>query len=316
MEISHVIRAEEHLSNTPRQIYIMQALDFELPTFAHVPYVAEPGSKNKLSKRKLEKYLRNPDFAKLYEHGLAIADQIGMEPAAETFNPVIVDFYEKVGYLPDAVINYLLLLGWSLDDRTEYFQREEMIQKFSLERVNRSPASFDPKKLVAFEETYMQATDLAVKLEMAMPYLRAAQLLPRTWIENEEDYVKAILSAAGDRIVVAGDVLEFQYFFKPDEDLEFDLKAFEKRLRKPSEAVELLAEFRQLLASAGSFDADSLEHLLRDFVNSKQVKIGQVIHALRVAVTGKSVGFGMFETLDILGREHCLARIDRALSLV
>ena len=151
MQISHVIRAEEHLSNTPRQVFIFQALGYELPQFAHLPYVAEPGSKTKLSKRKLDKYLKNRDFAQLMEHGQSIARRMGLAVAAETFNPVIVDFYEQVGYLPDAILNYLLLLGWSLDDKTEEFSREEMIRLFSLERVNKAPASFDPAKLMSFE---------------------------------------------------------------------------------------------------------------------------------------------------------------------
>ena len=113
-EITHVIRAEEHLSNTPRQIFIAQALGYPLPEYAHLPFVAEPGSKNKLSKRKLDKYLKNRDFAQLMEHGQRIADALGLATTAETFNPVIVDFYEQVGYLPEAILNYLLLLGWSL----------------------------------------------------------------------------------------------------------------------------------------------------------------------------------------------------------
>src|SRR5437867_1112553 len=104
MRISHVIRAEEHLSNTARQIFIAQGLGYELPEYAHVPFVAEPGSKNKLSKRKIAQYLKNPDFKKLYEHGHAIAEAIGHHISADTFNPVIVDFYREVGYLPDAVL--------------------------------------------------------------------------------------------------------------------------------------------------------------------------------------------------------------------
>src|SRR5262249_20777219 len=119
MKITHVIRAEEHLSNTPRQIFIAQGLGYPLPAYAHVPFVAEPGSKNKLSKRKIAQYLKNPDFKRVYEHGKAIADRLGLATAAETFNPVIVDFYREVGYLPDAILNYLVLLGWSYDDKTE-----------------------------------------------------------------------------------------------------------------------------------------------------------------------------------------------------
>ena len=101
-EITHVIRAEEHLSNTPRQIFILESLGYPRPVYAHLPYVAEPGSKTKLSKRKLDKYLKNRDFAQIYEHGRAIAEALGLAPSADTFNPVIVDFYEQVGYLPDA----------------------------------------------------------------------------------------------------------------------------------------------------------------------------------------------------------------------
>ncbi len=179
MKISHVIRAEEHLSNTPRQIFIVQSLAYPMPEYAHVPFVAEPGSKNKLSKRKIAQYLKNPDFKKVYEHGKAIADRLGLTAAAETFNPVIVDFYEQVGYLPDAVLNYLVLLGWSLDDKTEFFTRQEMIDLFTLERVNKGPASFDAKKLQAFQQHYMQAVPLSEKVERTRPYLRAP-----AWLRN------------------------------------------------------------------------------------------------------------------------------------
>jgi glutamyl-tRNA synthetase len=97
MGITHVIRGEEHLSNTPRQIFIAQSLGYPLPEYAHVPFVAEPGSKNKLSKRKIGQYLKNPDFKRVYEHGKAIADRMNLATAAETFNPVIADFYRAVG---------------------------------------------------------------------------------------------------------------------------------------------------------------------------------------------------------------------------
>jgi len=313
MEISHVIRAEEHLSNTPRQIFITESLGYDLPSFAHLPFVAEPGSKNKLSKRKIDKYLKNPDFASLYEHGLAIALAIGLKPKAETFNPVVVDFYQQVGYLPEALLNYLLLLGWSLDDKSEIFSLPEMIDHFSLERVNRSPASFDPQKLWSFEDTHMQALSIEQKLPLVMPFLEAAELLPNPLIAEPESFVSHLLLAAGDRIKVAGDILEYGDFFVADSELPFDEKAFEKRLRKPAEAATLLEEFRDELQSAERFDADSLETLLRSFVESKEIKIGQIIHALRIAVTGKAVGFGMFEILEILGKRRSLDRIDRAL---
>lgn len=319
MRISHVIRAEEHLSNTPRQIFIAQGLGYEPPAYAHLPYVSEPGSKNKLSKRKLDKYLMDPEFAKLNEHGQAIADALGLETDAESFNPVIVDFYEKVGYLTHALLNYLLLLGWSLDDKTEFFTREEMIENFSLERVNKAPASFDPAKLMAFEEHYMQELQLDEKVDMALPYLEATLLLTPPPTDEDRGYVGRIVRAAGDRIKVAGDILEYSDFFTPDDQLLYDQRAFEKRLQKPDEASGLLTEYRERLAVLDAFDAftaESLETDMRSYAEEKEIKIGQIIHAVRVAVTGKAVGFGLFEAMEILGKERCLARIDRALSLI
>ena len=314
MKITDVIRAEEHLSNTARQIFIARGLGYALPRYAHLPFVAEPGSKNKLSKRKLDKYLKNADFAKLNEHGARIASRIGLDVSPESFNPVIIDFYEKVGYLADAVVNYLLLLGWALDDRTEFFTREEMIEAFSLERVNKAPASFDPNKLWAFQEHYMNALPVEDKAAACLSYLQKAGCVSEPAGEADRRAVEAVARAAGDRIKVAGDILDFDDFFTADDALVFDEKVFEKRLRKPADAADLLRGFRERLADAKTFEPSALEGLLQTYVEERGVKIGQIIHALRVAVTGKAVGFGMFETLAVVGRERCLARIDRALS--
>ena len=115
---------------------------------------------------------------------------------------------------------------------------------------------------------------------------------------------------------MAGDVLDYAEFFVRDEDVAYDEKAFEKRLRKPPDAARLLAALRERLVDAETFEAAPLEELTRAFVERQGVKLGQIVHALRVAVTGKAVGFGMFDTLAVLGRERCLARIDRALDRV
>jgi glutamyl-tRNA synthetase len=315
MQISHVIRAEEHLSNTPRQIFILKALGYELPQFAHLPYVAEPGSKTKLSKRKLDKYLKNRDFAQLMEHGQSIARRLGQAVAAETFNPVIVDFYEQVGYLPHAILNYLLLLGWSLDDKTEEFTREEMIRLFSLERVNKAPASFDPGKLISFEGRAWQQVPIKQKVAKVVPYLQRAG-----WIANPPPcdtgpYVTKIVEAAGDRLKVAGDILDFDEFFVGDEQLQYDAAAVDKRLRKAAGARDLLTNFRAALAEVEPFTAEHLEKWMHEWVAAQGVKIGDIVHAVRVAVTGKAVGFGLFDTLAILGRERCLVRIDQAVAL-
>jgi glutamyl-tRNA synthetase len=315
MQISHVVRAEEHLSNTARQVFIFERLGYEVPVFAHLPYVAEPASKTKLSKRKLDKYLKNRDFAQLMKHGQSIAQRLGMVISTETFNPVIVDFYEQVGYLPDALLNYLLLLGWSLDDKTEEFSLDEMLKHFSLERVNKAPASFDCEKLVAFEARAMQRLPIKQRVAKVVPFLQRAKLVTSPPPCDTAPYVTRILEAAGDRVKVAGDILDFDDFFVADEALRFDEAAFDKRLRKSAEARALLTQYRDLIAKIEPFAAEHLEPATHEFVESNGIKIGDIVHAVRVAITGKAVGFGLFDTLAILGRERSLARIDRALKL-
>jgi glutamyl-tRNA synthetase len=313
MRISHVIRAEEHLSNTPRQTFIAQGLGYELPEYAHVPFVAEPGSKNKLSKRKIAQYLKNQDFKKVYEQGQAIAAAIGLKTSADTFNPVVVDFYRQVGYLPEAIINYLVLLGWSLDDKTEFFTRQEMIDLFALERVNKAPASFDPKKLYAFQDHYLQQVPLSEKVDLVLPYLQKAGLIPTPPPAAALAKLKQILQAAGDRIKVAGDILDYGFFYQTDDQLKYDEAAFEKRIRKPPEAARLLTRFKEQLTSVEPFNAATLEKRLQEFAQSEGIKNDQIIHALRVAVTAKAVGFGLFESLAVLGKDRCLSRIENSL---
>ncbi|HVT30020.1 MAG TPA: glutamate--tRNA ligase [Lacipirellulaceae bacterium] len=314
MNISHVVRAEEHLSNTPRQVFMFEKLGYELPQFAHLPFVAEPGSKTKLSKRKLDKYLKNPEFAQLMNHGQSIARRLGLAVNEETFNPVIVDFYEQVGFLPDALVNYLLLLGWSLDDKTEDFTRDEMLRKFSLDRVNKAPASFDPEKLMAFQSRAMQRLPVKQRVAKVVPFLKRAKLVADPPPCDTAPYVNRIVEAARDRLKVAGDILDFDDFFIADDNLQIDESAFTKRLRKPAAARQLLAKFRHALAAAEPFTAERIESLTHEFVAANRIKIGDIVHAVRVAVTGKAVGFGLFDTLAILGRQRCLVRIDHALS--
>jgi glutamyl-tRNA synthetase len=313
-QISHVIRAEEHLSNTPRQVFILEALGYPRPAYAHLPFVAEPGSRNKLSKRKLDKYLKNRDFAERVEHGRAIAQKIGHAVEADAFNPVIVDFYQTVGYLPEAIINYLALLGWSLDDKSEHFTRQELIEKFTLERVNKAPASFDPKKLWAFEDWHFQQLALERKTVLVGPFLEKAGLIQSPPTEDERQTIAKVVTAAGDRIKTAGDILLFPYFFQADEQIEYDQQAVEKHLRKAAGATELLKKFRDRLAAVEPFDAATLEKRMHDFVAAEGIKISQIIHPVRVALTGSTIGLGLFDTLSILGRERSLRRIEHAIA--
>ena len=190
-----------------------------------------------------------------------------------------------------------------------------MLQHFSLERVNKAPASFDPQKLVAFQDRAMQKLPIKQKVAKVLPFLQQAGYVADPPPCDTAPKLTKILEAAGDRVKVGGDVLDYVDFYVADEELTYDEKTVEKRLRKPEDAKPLLAEFREKLATLDPFEPAELESCLKSFVADKDIKIGQIIHALRVAVTGKAVGFGMFETLAILGRESSLARIDRALEL-
>ena len=350
-DITHVIRAEEHLSNTPRHIFIMRSLGYDLPRYAHLPYVAAPGGSEKLSKRKLGKYLKQDDFRKAYEHASGIMAAMGETTVEDAFNPVMVGFYRSVGYVPDALLNYLLLLGWSLDDRTEDFSRDEMIANFSLDRVNRSAASFDPQKLQAFQERRMAALPLDDKVALVAPCLAAAlgALASRTGapasrpaldgaapvhgapapvgaapvhgapasrpasVDVAADRLRAVVAAAGDRLKVAGDIVNYTEFFVADDAFPYDAKAFAKRIAAP-EAADRLAGFRTTLETVDPFDAANVEASFHRFVDTEAIRIGEIIHAVRVAVTGKAVGFGLFDAMAVLGRGACLARIDRAVA--
>lgn len=305
--ITHVVRAEEHLPNTPRQIFILESLGYPRPQYAHLPYVAEPGGTAKLSKRKLQKYLKNKDFADLLGHGNRIAERCHIATSDDTFNPVIVDFYRDIGFTADALLNYLLLLGWSLDGERERFTVDEMIELFSLSRVTKSPASFDPQKLMAFQADHFAALPDEERLAAVTPFALSAGLVDSA----DDPRLSAVVSAAGDRLKVAGDIIDFDYCFV--DAIEYDPKAFAKRIVKAEGACDLLAGFREsVLAAADQFDAAAAESLLKGYCETAGITIGQIIHAVRVAVTGTAVGFGMFDTLAILGKEKVAERIENA----
>jgi glutamyl-tRNA synthetase len=311
-QITHVVRAVEHLPNTPRQI--AQSLGYTLPIYAHLPYVAEPGGTAKLSKRKLDKYLKQKDFAALCALGETIAGRAKLTVTKETFNPVVVDFYRETGFLPGAILNYLLLLGWSLDDSTEHFTLEDAIQHFSLARVNKAPASFDPQKLVAFQTRWMNQLDLKKKVAMVLPYLQKANWVAEPPPCDIADRLSMIVKAAGDRIKVAGDILQFDELFVDANNLPVDADLFQKRLASDPIAIDALRNFRNLLSDCNDFTHVALEPMLKGFVEQKGIKLGVCISALRIALTGKSNGLGIFDYFEILGKTESLNRIDLCLS--
>jgi len=313
MKITDVIRAEEHLSNTPRQIFILEGLGYSRPKYAHVPPVAEPGSKNKLSKRKIPQYLKNADFKKIYDHAKAIADRIGVVAAPESFNPVLIDFYKQVGYLPAALLNYLVLVGWSLDGNREDFTLAQMTELFTLARVIKDPASLDVKKLFAFQARYMQSLPTAEKVEEVLPFL------VRAGLASERAFVTAVVEAAGPRLTVAGDILEYDYLFLPDDRIGFDPAAATKHVGAAYKGaasvpslVEVLTKLRAVVAATEPFTHDTLKAAAEALAQADGAKSGPLSQVLRIAATGREVGFSAYDTLALLGRERCLTRIDRA----
>jgi glutamyl-tRNA synthetase len=190
-----------------------------------------------------------------------------------------------------------------------------MISAFSLERVVKSPASFDPTKLTAFQQRAMDQLDLKQKTAMSVPYLQQAGLIDTPPICDTAPYVNSIITASEQRMTVAGDILNYDDFFTDDDAIEYDEKSFGKRIANSYGAVEILRDFANTLAAIESYNAESVEAAIRQFIADGELKFGQVVHPLRVAITGKPAGFGLFDTLAILGQQRCLNRIERAITL-
>jgi glutamyl-tRNA synthetase len=310
MQISHVIRAEEHLSNTPVQILLHEALGNSLPEFAHVPYVASPGSKEKMSKRKTEQYRKSPQFQKMFERGDEVFPQLGLGGGAETLNPVMVEYYERIGYLPAAVLNALARLGWSLDDSTEIMSLDTMIQHFSLDRVVQAPAGFDPDKLFSFQGHWMRELPLHKKVDGCLPYLVQANLIAEPVSAETRLFVELVIVALGDRLKLFSDILAARYFFS--DELVYDEKMFDKRVRKEGVPAHLAA-FRARLAEVEPFTVPVIEVALAEYCQEVGEQTGTLIHALRLSTTGQAVGPGVYDCLALLGKVRSLSRIDAAL---
>ena len=313
--ITHVVRAVEHLPNTPRQIFIAQALGYELPIYAHLPYVAEPGGTAKLSKRKLDKYLKQKDFAALNQVGATIAQRAHIEATPETFNPVVVDFYREIGFLPESILNYLLLLGWSLDDSTEHFSLEDAIEHFSLERVNKAPASFDPQKLVAFQTRWMNRLDTKKKVAMVLPFLQKAGWVATPAPCDMAERLTQVVQAAGDRIKIAGDILQFDELFSADDSFPIDEELLQKKLKADASVVEAVRGFCDIIRSAESTSQPDFEPRLKAYAEEKGIKLGNFMAGLRIGLTGKTSGLTIFDYLTLFGQERSIARIERVLAI-
>jgi glutamyl-tRNA synthetase len=279
MEISHIIRADEHLSNTPKQILIYEAFGHQLPEFAHVPLVL--GKKGeKLSKR----------------HGATSVEE-----------------YRKQGYLPEAMINYLVRLGWSYDDQEEVFSTDELIEKFTLDRVSKSGSIFDQQKLLWLNGEYIMKMDLDARTEAVIPFLQEAGLLDGEVPQEKFQWIKEIVKSVGDRLKTLNQIVDYAGFFFTDE-LVYDENAVNKRLKKDY-VPEMLEAIKNILQETEPFDEATTEEEIRAFAEESGLSASKIIHPLRVALSGKSVGPGMFETIVLLGREKVLQRLDKGVEI-
>lgn len=312
MQITHVIRAEEHLANTPVQALLHQALNNPLPVFAHIPFITAPGSTKKLNKRDVDKLRTNNQLKKLFERADEVFPQLGLGNST-TLNPVMVEYYERMGYLPAGILNALSRLGWSLDDKTEIMSIDTVIANFTLDRIVKSPAALDAEKLQSYQQHWMNQSGMDARIDGCLPYLQQTGLVPQA-DPSSRDLIGRVITAMADRLKVFSDILDYKEFFVADDALPYDEKAFAQRIRDTAGAKELLTEVRGVLATADSFDAATLDTAVHAYVESKGIKIGQIVHSLRIATTGRAVGVGLFDALAILGRDRCLARIDLALS--
>ncbi len=263
MGIDHVVRGEDHLSNTPRQVMILTALGAKPPVYAHLPLLHGPDGK-KLSKR----------------HGAASVQEL-----------------RAAGYLPEAVRNYIALLGWGLDAETTFMTTEELIEGFSLERVSRSPAVFDEQKLRWMNGRYLRelpAADVAARL---------GPLLGR------DDDLEPAVAVAQEKMQTLAEFWPLAAFLV--ERQETDPKAWDKVMKEGS--GEALAAAREALAAAEPFDVQTTEAALRGVVDRLGVKPKQVFQPVRVAISGSTISPGIFESVVALGRDETLARVDAAL---
>ncbi len=274
MGITHVIRAEEHLSNTPKQMMMYEALSAPMPKFAHVPMILAP-DRAKLSKR----------------HG------------AQT----VEEFKEK-GYLPQALLNYVAFLGWTPADSTqEILSLQDMIDEFDLERVSLTPAVYDVQKLTWMNGQYIRAMDVETLADMYIPLAAQSGFCSLEDLSVRKEWVYKVVAALQERSKTTNEMVEAsEYFFLRPQ--EYDAKGERKFFGKPG-TPELLEKGAAVLAGIARWNLEAQEAAYRELIEREGIKGGELIHPSRLALTGKTVGPGLFHIMDILGQEETVARL-------
>jgi len=277
MEISHVLRAEEWLSSTPKHVMLYAALKFEPPQFAHMPLILGP-DRSKLSKR----------------HGAATLTE-----------------YRDQGYLQETMLNFLALLGWSLDDKNEIFSRQQLIEIFSLERVSRTAGIFNKEKLDWLNGMYIRSLPVEELTDRLLPFMEK-DLTPEIKRPLDIDYLRQIMPLIRERIVTLKDAAAYADFFFLDK-LEYDSAKLIGKKMTTETTLTALKGAENKLSSLESFNPAALEDTLRRLADDLGIKTGELFNPLRVATTARDAAPPLFETMAVLGKERCLARINAAL---
>jgi len=272
MKITHVIRGDDHISNTPKQISIYRALGINTPEFAHIPLILGSSDKAKLSKR----------------HGAA--------------SPLE---YRDMGYLPHALLNFLTLLGWAPGDNRELMNRNEIIENFSIEKINDRNAVFDSQKLDWMNGVYIRKMSMEELVNIALGELKKTGLIKDTK-DVDIDKISKIVGLIQERLKKFSEIPQLiNYFF--DKPI-YEEKAVRKFLKKDG-VTQMLQELCKTIEKVEPFDIETLESAVREFIEKKGLKVGKVIHPVRVALTGRAASPPIFDVMQVLGKQTCLKRI-------
>ena len=278
MGITHVLRSEEWVPSAPYHVLLYAALGWQQPAFGHLPVVLRQDGRGKLSKRK---------------------DDVAANR-----------FWER-GYLAEAMFNYLALQGWSYDDHTEIMSRDEIVERFTIERIQSSPARWNPDKLRDMNGIYIRRMPNDAVAEQIMPFLASAGLIGEAPTEAEQAYVRQLVPLVHERLEELGQAPEYLEFFFADVSYPEPQLLVPKKLDTPGTIAALQAAQRTL-TDIEPWSVGQLEEELRALVEELGLKPGQVFGALRVAITGRTVAPPLFETMVALGRQRTLDRINAA----
>jgi len=277
MQITHVVRGDDHLSNTPKQIVVYEGLGLEVPTFAHLSMIWGPDGK-RLSKR----------------HGATS-----------------VEAYRDLGYLPEALLNYLALLGWSLDGETTVIDQKTLVDSFSLDRISKNPAILDTEKLDWLNGVYIRELSPEQFVERALPWLEAAGLADAADVAARPDWYARLVPLVAERVKRLDEVVPTVAFLFAEPAV--DEASREKVLAKEGTRAILSAALESL--AEVPWTAPDIEGALRDLPERLELKPKLLFQAVRVAVTGSTVSPPLFESLELLGRERTLARLEANMDL-